>query len=476
VRGMTKMPDIKELTPEQKDALIIDLVRRLNELEAKLEKDSHNSSKPPSSDGPKRKPKSLRNTSDARPGAQPGHKGKTLKRVAQADHIEIHPVARVCDKCGNRIAAASVAVLPEGRQVIDLPPTRFEVTEHRVQIAQCRCCGKQHSGAFPKGVSQAVQYGPQIRAAAVYLTQYQQLPVARTAQALEDLFGLHVSTGTVQHSIDQAAQLLAPCVDQIQQALRGQPVVHFDESCMRVGRESHWLHVASTHALSWYGAHSKRGSQALDSFGILPGFTGVAVHDGRRPYAGYECEHALCNAHHLRELVFVLESTQQPWAQQMIDLLRQAKREVELSRASGNNMLSPARQRYYTRRSRALIARARKLNPQQAREPLRQERRGRIRQSFTCNLLTRLHKYADEVWRFIADHRVPFDNNQAERDIRMPKLKQKISGCFRSESGMEAFCTIRSYLATLRKQNRSLINALALGFAGFVVSPLVTAE
>ncbi|ALP62024.1 IS66 family transposase [Paraburkholderia caribensis] len=473
---MTKMPDIKELTPEQKDALIIDLVRRLNELEAKLEKDSHNSSKPPSSDGPKRKPKSLRNTSDARPGAQPGHKGKTLKRVAQADHIEIHPVARVCDKCGNRIAAASVAVLPEGRQVIDLPPTRFEVTEHRVQIAQCRCCGKQHSGAFPKGVSQAVQYGPQIRAAAVYLTQYQQLPVARTAQALEDLFGLHVSTGTVQHSIDQAAQLLAPCVDQIQQALRGQPVVHFDESCMRVGRESHWLHVASTHALSWYGAHSKRGSQALDSFGILPGFTGVAVHDGWRPYAGYECEHALCNAHHLRELVFVLESTQQPWAQQMIDLLRQAKREVELSRASGNNMLSPARQRYYTRRSRALIARARKLNPQQAREPLRQERRGRIRQSFACNLLTRLHKYADEVWRFIADHRVPFDNNQAERDIRMPKLKQKISGCFRSESGMEAFCTIRSYLATLRKQNRSLINALALGFAGFVVSPLVTAE
>ncbi|WP_353553529.1 IS66 family transposase [Paraburkholderia terrae] len=472
---MTKMPDIKDLTPEQKDALIVDLVRRLNELEAKLEKDSHNSSKPPSSDGPKRKPKSLRGTSGARPGAQPGHKGKTLKRVAQPDHIEIHPVARVCDACRRRIAAASVTVLPEGRQVIDLPPTRFEVTEHRVQIAQCRC-GKQHSGVFPKGVSQAVQYGPQIRAAAVYLTQYQQLPVARTAQALEDLFGLHVGTGTVQHSIDQAAQLLVPAVDQIQQALRGQPVVHFDESCMRVGRESHWLHVASTHALSWYGAHRKRGSEALDSFGILPGFTGIAVHDGWRPYAGYECEHALCNAHHLRELVFVLESTQQLWAQQMIDLLCQAKREVDLSRASGNTALSQTRQRYYTRRSRALIAQARKLNPQQAREPGRQERRGRIRQSFTCNLLTRLHKYAGEVWRFIADHRVPFDNNQAERDIRMPKLKQKISGCFRSESGMEAFCTIRSYLATLRKQNRSLIDALALGFAGFVVSPLVTAE
>jgi transposase len=472
---MTKMPDIKDLTPEQKDALIVDLVRRLNELEAKLEKDSHNSSKPPSSDGPKRKPKSLRGASGAKPGAQPGHKGTTLKRVAQPDRIVIHPVTPVCDACGQPIEPGAMTVLPEGRQVIDLPPTRVEVTEHRVQIAQCRC-GKRHSGAFPPEVNQAVQYGPQVRASAVYLTQYQQLPVARTAQALSDLFGVRMSTGTVQHSIDEAAQQLAPAVDQIRQALHEQPVVHFDESCMRVGRAPHWLHLASTRELSWYGAHRKRGGEALDSFGILPGFTGTAVHDGWRPYAAYECEHALCNAHHLRELVFVLESTQQPWAQQMIDLLCQAKREVELSVASGNTALDPSRQRYYGRRNRALLAQARRLNPQQAREPTRQERRGRIRQSFTCNLLRRLQKHARQVWRFITDHRVPFDNNQAERDIRMPKLKQKISGCFRSEPGMQAFCTIRSYLATLRKQNRSMINALALSFAGFVVSPLPGAE
>ncbi len=469
------MPDIKDLTPEQKDALIIDLVRRLNELEAKLEKDSHNSSKPPSSDGPKRKPKSLRGVSGARPGAQPGHKGKTLKRVAQPDHIEIHPVERVCDACGERLDSTRITVVTEGRQVIDLPPTRFEVTEHRVQIAQCRC-GKRHSGVFPEGVSQAVQYGAQVRAAAVYLTQYQQLPVGRTAQALTDLFGLRVSTGTVQHSIDQAAHLLAPAVEQISQALHKQPVVHFDESSMRVGRTPHWLHTASTRTLSWYGAHHKRGREALDSFGILPGFTGIAVHDGWRPYAYYDCEHALCNAHHLRELVFVLESTGQAWAQQMIDLLCQAKRESDFSLASGNTALSPSRQRYYARRSRALIAQGDRLNPQQARESRRKERRGKIRQSFAYNLLRRLHTQTRQVWRFIADHRVPFDNNLAERDIRMPKLKQKISGCFRSVCGMEAFCTIRSYLATLRKQNRSLIDALALSFAGLVVSPLLTAE
>ncbi len=177
----------------------------------------------------------MRGTSGAKPGAQPGHKGKTLKRVAQPDHIKIHPVAPVCDACGQQIESTRITVLPEGRQVIDLPPTRFEVTEHRVQVAQC-ACGKRHSGVFPESVSQAVQYGPQIRAAAVYLTQYQQLPVARTVQALGDLFGLRVSTGTVQQSIDEAARLLAPAVKQISDALREQPVVHFDESSMRVGR------------------------------------------------------------------------------------------------------------------------------------------------------------------------------------------------------------------------------------------------
>lgn len=470
---MTLVPNLKNLTDEQKDLLIIDLVRRLNEIEARLNKDSHNSSKPPSSDGLKRKPKpkSQRTVSGAAPGAQPGHKGKTLKRVPNPDHVEIHRVSRVCDNCGQAITADRVSVLAEERQVIDLPAIRFEVTAHRVERAQCSC-GKVHRAEFPKGLSQAVQYGNQIQAAAVYLTQYQQLPLARTSQALRDLFGLSMSAGTVQNCITQAARMLSPAVELIGQALQSAPVAHYDETGMRVGIVMHWLHTCSTEELTWYGSHRTRGREALDSFGILPLFTGVAVHDGWVPYTYYDCEHALCNAHHLRELIGVWETTQQPWAEHMIELLRQANREVDDSIACGRTSLSSTRTNYYQRRSRALIRAGRKLNPQQARDPAREDVRGRIKQSEAYNLLSRLERHAKQVWRFVVDHRVPFTNNQAERDIRMPKLKQKVSGCFRTVGGLQAFCIIRSYLATLRKQRRPLMTALALSFAGHVPSPL----
>ena len=302
-----QVPDLKSMTHEQKDALIIDLIglvnsllRRVDELEAvvsdlqaRLGKDSHNSSKPPSSDGLRRKPKSLRERGKAKVGGQPGHKGSTLMRVEQPDHVEIHLLGPLCDACGNPIARENVSVSDETRQVIDLPPIRFEVTEHLVEQAQC-ACGKMHRAAFPAGVSQPVQYGTQIKAAAVYLTQYQQLPVDRTAQAMADLFGLQLSTGTVQNYINEAALKLKPAVAQIRQALLRDAVVHFDESGVRVARDLHWLHSASTATLTWLASHPKRGQEAMDSFGILPEFAGVAVHDGWASYTHYECEHALC--------------------------------------------------------------------------------------------------------------------------------------------------------------------------------------
>jgi transposase len=355
--------------------------------------------------------------------------------------------------------------------VIDLPAIRFAVTEHRVEVARCSC-GKLHRAAFPAPLTQAVQYGSQFKAAVVYLTQYQHVPVERTSQLISDLFGLRMSTGTVQNCIREAAGALLPAVEQINRTLSGAPVVHFDETSMRVGQTRYWLHTAGTHALSWYGSHRKRGKPALDEFGILPEFAGVAVHDCWAAYEGYDCKHALCNAHLLRELIYVYESTQQAWAGQMIELLREARREAELSAAQGHRALGEARYRQYLQRYDALLAEGKRLNPRQARDPTREDRRGRIKQSEAYNLLSRLERLAEQVWRFATDHRVPFTNNQAERDIRMSKLKQKVSGCFRAAHGLQAFCTIRSYLASLRKQRRSLLEALNSTFAGNVPSPL----
>lgn len=244
-----EVPDLKAMTNEQKDAFIIELVslvnsllKRVDELEARLDKDSHNSSRPPSSDGLRRKPKSLRERGKAKAGGQPGHKGNTLRRVEQPDHVEIHSVAPLCDACGQPIAREDVSVLAESRQVIDLPPIRFEVTGHRVAQAQGGC-GKVHRAAFPAGVSQAAQYGSQIKAAVVYLTQYQQLPVDRTTQALADLSGVRLCTGTVQNCISEAAIALKPAVAQIRQALQEAAVAHFDESGVHVAGKLHWLYM-----------------------------------------------------------------------------------------------------------------------------------------------------------------------------------------------------------------------------------------
>jgi len=247
--------------------------------------------------------------------------------------------------------------------------------------------------------------------------------------------------------------------------IQAAPVVHFDETGLRVGRGLHWLHSASTATLTWYGLHRQRGQAGMEALGILPQFRGVAVHDGWASYRNYPCQHALCNAHHLRELIFVSESTGQAWAQKLISLLCQAKAEVDTARTAGG-MLALDRIAHYRKQYESLIAQGQHLNPARPRRADRQEKRGGIKQSFTHNLLVRLHRYVDDVLRFTVNPSVPFDNNQAERDIRMPKLKQKVSGCFRTCHGAEAFSIIRSYLATLRKQNRNLMHDLTLAFSG----------
>lgn len=470
---MSEIPDLATLTHAQKDELILALYQRLAplqaqvvELEARLAKDSHNSSKPPSSDGFSKKPRSLRRKSGRKPGGQPGHEGTTLRQVAEPDVRIAHPLPERCDACGARLPIEAARPTEERRQVFDLPPIRFQITEHRGLEVQC-ACGKRHVSPFPEEVTQPVAYGAAIKGVAVYLTQYQLLSVDRSAQLLSDLYGVKLSAATIQASIAQAGAVLGPHVAQIAAAVREAPVVHFDETGQRVGGRLHWMHSASTDTLTWYGSHAKRGQEAMEDFGILPAFQGVAVHDGWAPYQKYDCTHALCNAHHLRELIFQAETRQAPFAQPLIDLLCEANAETA---RSIQGPLSQERQRHYREQYDAIIADAKRLHP--AEPPTGQ--RGRTKQSDTVNLLRRLHDHADDVLRFLSDPRVPFDNNQAERDIRMPKLKQKISGAFRTKEGAAAFCTIRSYLATLRKQSRDLFDSLVLTFKGEPPNPILS--
>jgi transposase len=443
----------------QQAALIEQLLRRVQELEARLAKDSHNSSKPPSSDGMK-KPKSLRKAGKRPPGGQPGHRGSTLKRVADPARVVEHPLPPFCDACGRPLAGE---VRSKVRQVFDLPPVRLEVTEHRTLEARC-ACGKVHRSAFPAAVAAPAQYGPQVKALAVHLTEHHMLPIERTARLLADCYGVPIAAATVMTMIREAEGILSPTAARIGEALAQAPVAGADETGLRVAGKLRWLHTAVTEALTWMGLHARRGKEAFAAFGILTEFTGTLVHDGWAPYRDLSCEHALCNAHHLRELTFVHEVCGQPWAKELIDCLTDANRQVLATSGQGlpQQDIEVIRRHY-----EAILSEGEAANPPAPPSG----KRGRTRQSFPVNLLRRLRDHADDVLRFTRHPCVPFSNNLAEQAIRMPKVKQKVSGCFRTAEGAAAFCTIRSYLATLHKQGFDLLQSLTLSFQGNVPQP-----
>lgn len=474
---MNELPDLSRLSESDKDNLIVelwsqmagmkklilDLQVQVEELQGRLAKNSRNSSKPPSSDGlNKPAPKSLREAGQRPSGGQKGHPGRTLKKVAKPDKTVRHEPPGQCDACGRALSEQAVI---DSRQVFDLPPLRFEVTEHQVLQAQCTC-GKVHRGEFPEGVSAPVQYGPQALAAMVHMSQHHMLPAWRTAGLMGDFFDLPMSDATVLSAVSQAAERLQPTVQAIGQALIKAPIAHADETGLRVNKTLHWMHVLASASLTWLGPHAKRGKEAFDALGLLPLFMGTLIHDGWAPYRALACKHGLCNAHHLRELVYVDEQLKQGWAREMIELLVAASREVALTAQP----LARKRQAHYLWAYRAILVKGKTLNPLQPPSG----RRGRTKQSKATNLLTRLRTQAADVWRFMTDAGVPFSNNIAEQAVRMPKVKQKISGCFRSVRGAEAFCTIRSYAATMHKQGANIFHCLALVFQGKTPQPRLT--
>jgi transposase len=358
-------------------------------------------------------------------------------------------------------------LLYEQRQVIDIPVASYQVTEHRTWQTRCTC-GQVHHSVFPEDVTEVVQYGPNVRALAVHLTHGQLLPLARSAQLISELYGLNVSSGTVHAWGDQAARLLLPEVARIAQSLIGLPVVCADESGLRVASRLNWLHTVASDQLTWYGVHAQRGLPAFKDHGILLNLTGTAVHDCWGPYWRLLCEHGLCNAHLLRELTFQRETTRQHWPKRMIELLIRSRDYCEAARAAGEMALSAWRIRRIVRDYGAILDKALIRNPRAERQ---NKRRGRVKQSLTFNLINRMREHADAVLRFVTDLRVPFTNNLAERAIRMPKVKQKISGCFRTFEGAQNFCTIRSYLDTMHKQGHNMFEVLCQTFIGRPPSP-----
>lgn len=435
--------------------------QRVKQLEDRLATNSRNSSKPPSTDGFKKpKPKSLRKKSGRRSGGQPGHPGHTLQRLDNPDHIEHHRVER-CSACGRSLADQPSESI-EKRQVHDLPPTRLIVTEHQSEQKRCSC-GHVNKAAFPEGVNAPVQYGPQIKALAVYLSQQQLLPYERTCDLLGELLGCPISQGTLANIIAHCHEDIEAPVAQIKKQVTQAPVTHFDETGSRVDKKLWWLHAASTERLTYYDIHPKRGSEAMDAIGILPGFTGRAIHDAWRPYLTYECDHGLCNAHHLRELTFVHEQHQQEWAGQMKDFLQEIKKAVDQARPTTNH-LSQARIKAFQDTYQRILDDGYAANPPPI--PPLTKKRGRPKKTKPRNLLERLDKHRDQVLAFTKDFSVPFDNNQAERDIRMMKVQQKISGPFRTPHGAQAFCRIRSYISTARKNAIGALDALTRVFAG----------
>ncbi len=433
------------------------LRQRIAELERRLGLDSSNSGKPPSSDGLKKRPSricSLRERSGRKSGGQKGHPGDTLRQVDNPDESIDHMPPK-CAGCGASLEGAPSTGYT-ARQVFDLPePQPLIVTEHRAHVCACAECGMQTRGQFPDDVTAPVQYGPRIGAVAVYLSAAQFLPQDRLAETMRVLFGVIVSAATLAGMSRACARRMQGFVATVRDLVAAAPVKHMDETGFRIAGKTRWLHVASTAWLTFYRTCSKRGS-------LLDNVVGIVVHDHWKPYYTMQgVLHALCNAHHLRELKALVEIEKEAWARKMQTLLRAACRAVNRANESGT-WLSSSFVALLRARFEAIIAEG--LAFHEAQPALDNGcHRGRRARRTGHNLLLRLDQRKDDVLRFLDDPRVPFTNNQAERDGRMMKLFQKISGCFRSSDGAAEFATLRSLISTAAKQGWDVIDTLMRG-------------
>ena len=452
---LTALHRIAELEHE-----LLAMAQENADLRRRLAKNSDNSSQPPSSDGLKKKPRvagSLRGKSGKKSGGQVGHRGDTLRQTLTPDFVERHEAGR-CGACQGALTAA-MATGVERRQVFDLPEPRLEVTEHQARIYCCAHCRAMTTADFPEGVNAHVQYGPRVRAAAIYCNVQQLIPEDRVCQLLRDLFGAaSLCAASVTNWVNGAARTLGGVVQHILARLTDGGVRHLDETGFRVAGKLHWLHSVSSFAFTHYRLSAKRGAVPV----FLSG--GTIVHDHFKPYYAHMSAvdaHALCGAHHLRELKAIEEIEKEPWAKAMSELLNTANRlKHEAQERGETKLLEPVRQGLIAK-YKAIVAKGLAFHKRQP--PLAKSRGARGRQARRPgnNLLLRLRDFQNDVLRFIADFAVPFTNNQAEQDLRMMKVRMKISGAFRTFEGAQTFADIRSVISTARKHGLNILETLS---------------
>jgi transposase len=391
-------------------------------------------------------------------GGQPGHEGRTLNKVEHPDEIlEIKP-----EKCGCGCDLSGVEGICQTRQVIEVPVIRTVVKEYRAFQKVCPDCKRVHKTEFPKNVTQPVQYGENMQALMAYLTNYQLLPLERAVEMIRDIIGQKVSEGTLVNVNNRLHKKLEDAEKSVKQQLIDSTIVHFDETGMRSNGKTQWLHSASTELLTHYTVHEKRGSKAAKDIGILPEFNGTACHDHWIPYYSFNnCSHSECNSHVLRNLKGIYEDFKYKWAEDMANLLVEIKQRVDQIKDEGQTQMQAAEIAKYEAIYSSILAKGKLECPLQV-----SEKTGKPKKNAAHRLLARLEKYNIETLSFMYDFDIPFDNNLAERDIRMVKLRQKISGCFRGKESPNVFCRIRGYISTCRKNGQKVMESLVKAVKG----------
>jgi transposase len=447
---------------DKQDSIIKLLEARIVELENNHKKNSSNSSKPPGSDiGKIQRTQSLRTRSGKKPGGQYGHPGQTLSFSATPNEVIVHAV-RQCSCCGKSLSGKTT-IDYECRQVFDIPPIEMLITERKSEIKSCPHCNTVSRAAFPDAVSQPVQYGSNVQQLAVYFTQYQLLPYQRTAEIFKDLFGHALSSSFLVNNNHRCAVNLQSFMEDLKAALITEPVLHSDETGCYFEGKRNWLHTISTGRHSYYATHIKGGTQAMNDINIMPAYKGVLVHDFWKSYNEFDCNHALCNVHHLRDLTFCYEIEKSTWAGSAQQLLLDLHAKVTIAKDARATTLSKGQLQYWSKKYDKLINEGLRVHPVAQKQ---EGKRGVVKKSKTQNMIERFVEYKDQILAFARNFLVPFGNNSAEQAIRMMKVKQKISGCFRSEQGAKDFADIRSYISTMKKQGVPIIHALDAAIQG----------